>query len=58
VGLTVGDVALGNVPTIERHAQRSDIVDALRPLQGIGDLKLFDPTAIYPLVTLRDREVR
>jgi hypothetical protein len=38
IGPAIGDVALGNVSTTERHAQRSDIMDTLRPLQRIGDL--------------------
>ena len=36
MGPAVGDVALGNVSTAERHAQRSDIMDTLGPLQSIG----------------------
>jgi hypothetical protein len=39
VGPAVGDVALGNVSTTERHAQRSDIMDTLRALQRIGDMR-------------------
>jgi hypothetical protein len=39
VGHAVGDVALANVSTTDRHAQRTDIMDTLRPLQRIGGLR-------------------
>jgi hypothetical protein len=35
-GPAVGDAAPENVSTTRRHAQRSDIMDTLRPLQSIG----------------------
>jgi hypothetical protein len=34
----VKDVAPGNESTTSRHAERNDVVDALRALQSIGDL--------------------
>jgi hypothetical protein len=47
----VGDVAVGNVSTTERHAQRRDIMDRLRALQSI-DLTIGGGRL---LVTLRSR---
>ena len=58
MGPAVGDVALGNVSTTERHAQRSDIMDTLGPFQSIGvprALPVRDIPARSPAVAMADQ---
>lgn len=52
-GSAVGDVALVNVSTTERHAQRNDVMDTLKALQSIGDLNQPGGISTSGLLTLR-----